>query len=150
MVSITNVVHINNSQLNIYRSSLVDQARETNLPIRIRPPSPRYVSFLITTLIQPYHSHTTRIFSDPIFEATQDIAYNTALIKYNEGIVQKCEQEIVVLKDVDAATSVWWGSRAAVDNRREYLLGKMRTAGTKVEQADRQNTNLKKVLAKGG
>ncbi|KAJ3477560.1 hypothetical protein NLI96_g10383 [Meripilus lineatus] len=91
-----------------------------------------------------------RLVHDNIFEATQDIAFNTSLIKYNEGIIQKCEQEIVVLKDVDAATSVWWGSRAAVDNRREYLLGKMRQAGTKVEIADRQNTQLKKVLAKGG
>lgn len=87
---------------------------------------------------------------DSIFEATQDIAYNNSLIKYNEGVIQKCEDEIVVLKDVDAATAVWWGSRAAVDNRREYLLQKLRTAGHKVETADRQNTNLKKVLAKGG
>lgn len=88
--------------------------------------------------------------SDPVFQATQDIAYNTKLITAAETTIKTCEQELLVLKEVEAATSGFWGSRAAVSQRIEYLLKNMKAAGTKMEALEKQNASLKKVLSKGG
>ena len=83
-----------------------------------------------------------------MFAATQDIAYNQKIIASNEAVVRACEEELMTLKEVEAGTSHWWGSRRAVTDREEYLLKKMRAAQEKIESLEKQNTQLKKVLSK--
>lgn len=89
-------------------------------------------------------------YTDPTFRATQNIAFNQRVIAANEGVVKACEDELVTLKEVEAGTSHWWGSRRAVNQRGEYLLKKMKAAGEKIEALEKQNSSLKKVLSKGG
>ncbi|KAH8102922.1 RNA12 protein-domain-containing protein [Cristinia sonorae] len=91
-----------------------------------------------------------RLVGDPIFQATQDISYNNKLIASAESTVKTCEQELLVLKDVEAGTSGMWGSRSAVTQRVEYLLKNMKAAEIKIENLEKQNAGLKKVLTKGG
>lgn len=86
--------------------------------------------------------------TDHIFRATQDIAFNEKVIAASESTVKACEQELLALKDVDAGTADWWGSRTAVRERMNYLLKKMRLAEEKIEALDKQNTSLKKILSK--
>ena len=88
--------------------------------------------------------------TDPVFQATQDIAYNMKVIASAEITIKNCEQELLVLKEVEAATSGLWGSRSAVSQRVEYLLKNMKTAETKIENLEKQNASLKKILSKGG
>ncbi|OSX64663.1 hypothetical protein POSPLADRAFT_1044153 [Postia placenta MAD-698-R-SB12] len=89
-----------------------------------------------------------RLVQDHIFRATQDIAFNEKVIAASESTVKACEQELLALKDVDAGTADWWGSRTAVRERMNYLLKKMRLAEEKIEALDKQNTSLKKILSK--
>ena len=85
---------------------------------------------------------------DSIFQAVQDIAFNQKIIASNEAVVRACEEELLTLKEVEAGTSHWWGSRKAVTSRSEYLLRKMRDAVEKMENLERQNASLKKTLSK--
>ena len=85
---------------------------------------------------------------DPTFQATQDIAFNQKIIASSEATVQACETELLALKDIDAGTASWWGSKRAVEMRENYLLKKMRAAEEKIESLEKQNAQLKKVLAK--
>ncbi|KAI0670636.1 RNA12 protein-domain-containing protein [Trametes maxima] len=89
-----------------------------------------------------------RLVHDPTFQATQDIAFNEKVIASAEATVRACEDELLTLKDVDAGTASWWGSKRAVEMRANHLLRKMRAAQDKVEALERQNAQLKKVLAK--
>lgn len=85
---------------------------------------------------------------DATFQATQDIAFNEKVIASAEMTVRACEDELLTLKDVDAGTASWWGSKRAVEMRANHLLRKMRAAQDKVEALERQNVQLKKVLVK--
>ena len=85
---------------------------------------------------------------DPTFQAVQDIAVNEKLIASSETTVKACESELLTLKEVDAGTASWWGSKRAVEMREHYLFKKMRAAEEKIESLERQNAQLKKVLAK--
>ena len=85
---------------------------------------------------------------DPTFQAVQDIAVNEKLIASSEATVKACESELLTLKEVDAGTASWWGSKRAVEMREHYLFKKMRAAEEKIESLERQNAQLKKVLAK--
>jgi hypothetical protein len=85
---------------------------------------------------------------DPIFQATQDIAFNEKIIASNQSTVQSCEEELKTLIEVETGTSHWWGSRRAVTSRSEYLLKKMRAAQDKIETLEKQNASLKKLLSK--
>ncbi|EJF62443.1 exonuclease [Dichomitus squalens LYAD-421 SS1] len=89
-----------------------------------------------------------QLVKDPTFHATQDIAFNQKIIASSEATVQACEAELLTLKDIDAGTASWWGSKRAVEMRENYLLKKMRAAEEKVESLERQNAQLKKVLVK--
>lgn len=62
--------------------------------------------------------------------------------------MKACEDELIALKEVEAGTASWWGSRKAVSSRGEYLLKKMKAAVEKIETLEKQNANLKKVLSK--
>ncbi len=86
--------------------------------------------------------------SDPTFQASQDLAFNKKVITLSEATVKACEDELLTLKDVDAGTANWWGSKRAVEMRANFLLKKMRAAQEKVETLEKQNIQLKKVLAK--
>ncbi|KAI0807276.1 exonuclease [Fomes fomentarius] len=89
-----------------------------------------------------------RLVNDRVFEATQDIAFNDKIIASSENTVKACENELLTLKEVDAGTSSWWGSKRAVEMRANYLLKKMRAAEEKIENLEKQNAQLKKVLVK--
>ena len=86
--------------------------------------------------------------SDPTFQAVQDISFNEKIIASSEATIKACESELLTLKEVDAGTAHWWGSKRAVEMRSNYLLKKMRAAADKIETLERENAQLKKVLAK--
>lgn len=94
---------------------------------------------------------------DPIFQASQDIAYNNKVISSAETTIKLCEEELGTLENIreqEARTRGWgdwafgwmWGMRAC-DARAAYLFDKMGKAGKKVEVLERKNEELKKVLA---
>jgi hypothetical protein len=87
---------------------------------------------------------------DPIFQATQDIAFNEKVIASSESTVRACEQELTTLKEIGTESSHWWGGRTASSARAAYLFAKMLAAETKIEVLERKNVEMKKVLAKGG
>ncbi|KAJ7771805.1 RNA12 protein-domain-containing protein [Mycena metata] len=91
-----------------------------------------------------------RLVKDPIFQATQDIAYNEKLIASAESTVKACESELLTLKEIGTDGEHWWGGNSASSTRSRYLLSKMQASATKIEGLERKNTELKKVLAKGG
>ncbi|KAH9952207.1 RNA12 protein-domain-containing protein [Amylocystis lapponica] len=91
-----------------------------------------------------------RLVGDVAFQATQDISFNEKVIASAEGTVKTCELELLTLKDVDAGTTRWYGSRSAVSSRGDYLLKKMKTAEEKIEVLEKQNATLKKILSKAG
>ncbi|OAX43831.1 hypothetical protein K503DRAFT_789293 [Rhizopogon vinicolor AM-OR11-026] len=92
-----------------------------------------------------------RLVNDPIFQATQDIALNEKLISSAEGTVRACESELTTLKDLSIVERSFWGlRRKATSERKEYLLKKMRSAQTKIQTLEKQNTVLRRALAKGG
>lgn len=88
--------------------------------------------------------------SDPIFQATQDIAFNEKVVSASESKIRECEQELQTLNDLGASDSNWWGGRRASSERAAYLFSKMLAAERKIEALDKRNTELKKVLARGG
>jgi len=117
-------------------AELISIGTENGRPSIIKPGKPVY-KFVFDRLVQ-----------DSIFRATQDIAFNEKVIAASESTVKACENELLTLKDVDAGTADWWGSRTAVRERSNYLLKKMRAAEEKVELLEKQNANLKKILSK--
>ncbi|KZT03537.1 uncharacterized protein LAESUDRAFT_761884 [Laetiporus sulphureus 93-53] len=117
-------------------AELISIATENGRPSTIKPGKPVY-RFVFERLVQ-----------DSVFQASQDIAFNEKVIAASESIVKACEQELLALKDVNAGTSDWWGSRTAVRDRSNYLLKKMRIAEEKIEALEKQNGNLRKVLSK--
>ncbi|KAI0048209.1 exonuclease [Auriscalpium vulgare] len=90
-----------------------------------------------------------RLVKDPIFQATQDLAYNTKLVEAAEATIRACEQELTTLSAMPETSSSWSWSRAT-DGRVRYLLGKLRGAQVTVERLDKTNGELKKTLARGG
>ncbi|KAF7311650.1 hypothetical protein MKEN_01068400 [Mycena kentingensis (nom. inval.)] len=91
-----------------------------------------------------------RLVNDPIFQATQDIAFNEKQISSAESTIKSCEQELLSLKDLSASDHWLWGGSAATSARSKYLLSKMYAATVKIDKLERTNTELKRVLAKGG
>jgi hypothetical protein len=83
---------------------------------------------------------------DSIFQATQDIAFNEKVIAAAESTVKACELELLSLKDIEGG----WGGNAASSTRSRYLLSKMHASAMKIEVLEGRNSELKKVLAKGG
>lgn len=92
---------------------------------------------------------------DPIFQATQDIAYNEKVIASSESTVRACEEELATLKGlISVEPRQWWkfglGGPGATSLRRKYLFDKMLVSEKKIESLEKKNVDLKKVLAKGG
>ncbi|CDO69022.1 hypothetical protein BN946_scf184834.g29 [Trametes cinnabarina] len=121
---------------NMEHAELISIGTINGRPSTIKPGKPVY-KYVFEQLVQ-----------DPTFQATQDIAFNEKVIASAEATVRACEDELLTLKDVDAGTASWWGSKRAVEMRANHLLRKMRAAQDKVEALERQNGQLKKVLAK--
>ncbi|KAH9901129.1 RNA12 protein-domain-containing protein [Cubamyces lactineus] len=121
---------------NMEHAELISIGTINGRPSTIRPGKPVY-KYVFERLVQ-----------DPTFQATQDIAFNEKVIASSNATVQACETELVTLKDVDAGTSSWLGSNSAVEARASYLLKKMRAAQRKIDALERENAQLKKVLAK--
>ncbi|KAJ7871518.1 RNA12 protein-domain-containing protein [Mycena olivaceomarginata] len=91
-----------------------------------------------------------RLVNDSIFQATQDIAFNEKVIASAESTVKACEQELLALKDIGRESEHWWSGNTASSTRSRYLLSKMQASTMKIEALERKNSDLKKVLAKGG
>ncbi|SJL04426.1 uncharacterized protein ARMOST_07792 [Armillaria ostoyae] len=90
-----------------------------------------------------------RLEKDAIFQATQDLAFNEKVIATAETNIKAYEQELSTLKDMGADTSFWYNfsSSSVLSQRARYLLNKAKTAQTKVETLEKQNSLLKKTLA---
>ncbi|KAK7048069.1 mitochondrial escape protein 2 [Favolaschia claudopus] len=91
-----------------------------------------------------------RLANDPIFQATQDIAFNEKVIANAESTVKACEQELLSLKEIQRDFQHWWGRDPASSMRSRYLLSKMHAAAMKIENLERRNIELRRVLSKGG
>lgn len=96
-----------------------------------------------------------KLHADPIFQATQDIAFNEKVIASSEKTVSACEQELTTLRGIVVMEAQpWWtfgfGRKSATSLRARYLVDKMLASERKIETLEKKNSELKKVLAKGG
>lgn len=87
---------------------------------------------------------------DPIFRAIQDISFNEKVIVSSETKIKACEDELLRLKDIGGRDSSWWGGKRASSERAAYLFNNMLAAERKIEALEKRNTELKKILSKGG
>jgi hypothetical protein len=99
-----------------------------------------------------------RLVSDPIFAASSQIEYDTAIIAKAESDIQKYETELLQLKEIAGSTgsSTAWSvvtlglsGKSAAEERAGYLLGKMSKAVEKVEKLEKEVEVCKKALAVG-
>lgn len=97
---------------------------------------------------------------DPVFRATQQIEYNTALISAAETTIKACETELAQLRDITANGGVQalgtekggilgLGSSSAIRDRAGRLLDKMQTSLDKLVKLERENGECMKVLSSG-
>lgn len=121
---------------NMEHAELISITTINGRPSAIRPGKPVY-KYVFERLVH-----------DPVFHATQDIAVNTKLLEAANSTVKSCEEELLSLKGVEALTMTWWGSRSAVTQRVEYLLKNMKSAEMKIDDLEKQNAKLKKILSK--
>ncbi|KAI0928247.1 hypothetical protein AcW1_005551 [Taiwanofungus camphoratus] len=119
-------------------AELIAIGTENGRPSTIRPGKPVY-KYVFERLVQ-----------DSVFRAMQDLAMNEKVIAAAESTVKACEQELITLKDVDAGTADWLGSRRAVKERSYFLLKKMQDAEEKIEALEKQNLQLKRSLSTRG
>ncbi|KAH9966490.1 RNA12 protein-domain-containing protein [Russula dissimulans] len=91
-----------------------------------------------------------RLANDPIFRATQDLSFNAKLIEGAEATVRACEQELQVLRTIGFDTARWWRRTTATGIRAKYLMEKMRNAQATLQKLEKQNGELKKILAHDG
>ncbi|KAJ7745975.1 RNA12 protein-domain-containing protein [Mycena olivaceomarginata] len=111
---------------NMEHAELISIGTHNGRPSTIRPGKPVFRAVF------------ERLVNDSIFQATQDIAFNEKVIAAAEGIVKACELELLSLKDIEGG---WWGNAASSTHAR---------IGDEDRGSGRQNSELKKVLAKGG
>jgi len=90
-----------------------------------------------------------RLANDCVFQATQDIAVNERAVAGAESTVRACEEELTILKQLGSDPNHWVEWRSASTHRAAYLFRKMKAAETKIETLEKQNAELKKVLARG-
>jgi len=84
---------------------------------------------------------------DPIFRAVQDVAFNAKLIEKAEATVLACEQELQVLRMIGFDTARWWRRTSATGIRAKYLMEKMANAQARLQKLEKENEELRKVLA---
>ncbi|KAI0030739.1 RNA12 protein-domain-containing protein, partial [Vararia minispora EC-137] len=120
------------------RAELVSISMRDGLPSVIRPGKPvyRYVF--------------ERLVNDPIFRATQDMAYNTKLIEAASATIRNSEDELARLCAISIDnTGRWFGAESATAQRARYVLQKLREAQQTLERLEKENVDLKKVLKSG-
>ncbi|KAF7365490.1 hypothetical protein MVEN_00422000 [Mycena venus] len=83
-------------------------------------------------------------------QATQDIAFNENLIAGEDSIVKAREQELLPLKEIGKEHEHWWDGKMTSLVRSKYLLSKIHSSTMEIEALERQNSELKMVLARGG
>ncbi|TYJ54332.1 hypothetical protein B9479_004997 [Cryptococcus floricola] len=99
--------------------------------------------------------------NDPVFKASSQIEYNTAVIAKSESDIQKYEQELQQLKNITSdggsealGISGGWlslglGGNRAIRDRGRWLLDKMGDLVDKVGNLERENKECVKVLKTG-
>ncbi len=99
--------------------------------------------------------------ADPIFAASSQIEYDTAVLAKLDSDIRACEAELLQLKEIE--TPATWGSylvrfatlglagatRGAAEDRQEWVLSKMKKAVEKVGKLEKEVDGCKKVLASG-
>lgn len=98
-------------------------------------------------------SNLISLLSDPIFQATQNLAFNTKLVEASETIVKSCESELIALKEIASFDQGSWNLLAGpspTKQRATHLLEKMQAAQESVRKLEKRNAELKAVLKKGG
>jgi hypothetical protein len=81
------------------------------------------------------------------------MAVNEKLISSANSTITACEAELTTLKEITGNESFFqslWSSRRATTERKKYLLKKMYSAAVKMQTLEKQNAELRRVLAKGG
>ncbi|KIM87636.1 hypothetical protein PILCRDRAFT_815213 [Piloderma croceum F 1598] len=122
---------------NMEHAELISINTYNGRPSSIRPGKPVY-KYVFEQLV-----------GDPIFQATQDIAFNEKVIASSESKIRVCEDELMRLKEIGADSS-WWGSKRASSERAAYLYSNMLAAERKIEVLEKRNAEFKKILSKGG
>ncbi|KAL4065316.1 RNA12 protein-domain-containing protein [Scleroderma citrinum] len=92
-----------------------------------------------------------RLVNDPVFRATQEIAVNEKLISGADNTIKSCEGELTTLQEItkgESWTQILLGSSRASSERKKYLIKKMYTAQQKIQTLEKQNVELKRILAK--
>ncbi|KAI0005857.1 RNA12 protein-domain-containing protein [Russula compacta] len=117
------------------RAELIAVDTQDGRPSTIRPGRPIY------------HYVFRRLVDDPIFQATQDLASNAKLVETAEATVRACEQELQVLHTIGLDSAHWWSSATATGIRAKYLMERMANAQGTLQKLEKQNGELKKVLA---
>jgi len=126
-----------NALKSMEQADLISIGASNGRPSTIRPGRPVY-KYVFERLVE-----------DPVFQASQDIAFNEKIIASSEATIKSCEQEIASVKEI-GMESHWWGlgGRSATSMRAAYLFDKMLTAETKIEALEKQNSELKRLLSK--
>lgn len=95
----------------------------------------RLVSGKPLRLYIAYKPHTVLL--DPVFQATQDLAFNTKLVEAAETIVKACESELIALRDIASFDQGSWNPLAGpspTKQRATHLLEKMQAAQESVRK----------------
>jgi len=107
------------------------------------------VCALIGTLSFPSHElMSSTYYLDAVFQATQDLAFNAKLIESAEATVRACEQELQVLRTIGVDSGHWWSGATVTGIREKYVLERMGSAQATLQKLEKQNGELKKVLAR--
>ncbi|KIK95027.1 hypothetical protein PAXRUDRAFT_780258 [Paxillus rubicundulus Ve08.2h10] len=88
-----------------------------------------------------------------LVNATQDMAVNKKLISNENSTITACEAEFIMLQEITSNESLFqslWSSRRSITERKKHLLKKMYSAAVKMQTLEKQNVELRRVLAKGG
>ncbi|KAF8626167.1 hypothetical protein AX15_005055 [Amanita polypyramis BW_CC] len=93
----------------------------------------------------------TRLASDSIFAAAEEITYNSKLISSCEKTIRSCEDELVSIKQVmGTESSGWFSSRdRGLRSRVQYVASKLQSAQKKLEALENVNRELRKTLVGG-
>ncbi|PFH47169.1 hypothetical protein AMATHDRAFT_77324 [Amanita thiersii Skay4041] len=93
-----------------------------------------------------------RLASDPIFAANEDIVSNNELIASYEKTIKDHEAELININQIiSAEPSSWLFSRGShgLKLRARHLTSKIYALQKKIETMDKENKELKAILAKG-
>lgn len=108
--------------------------------------------YTVGTSISLHHNDAANYAADNVFRATQDMAVNDKLITSADTTIKACEAELATLQEIAGPEGFFqslWKSRRASTERRRYLLKKMYEAQVRIQTLEKQNMDLKRILARG-